>query len=136
MTPRTPSVADEIERYLRTGDSDPYHAAWSGRSFLEKAQLAHADLENALVAEVSRRANGWQPPSGLVGSEDLAAFTRARVEPILERCSPPKRRRPDAPVLTATKPDQTDEPNRDMEIDRDKVRAETRDETRGGLASS
>lgn len=78
MTPTTPSVADEVERYLRTGDSDPYHAAWSGRSFLEKAQLAHVDLENALVAEVSRRANGWQPPPALVAVEDLVAFTRGR----------------------------------------------------------
>jgi len=88
MTPRTLSVADEVERYLQTGDADPYHAAWSGRSFLEKAQLAHADLENALVAEVSRRANGWQPPSALVGIEDLAAFTRARVEPMVRGLFP------------------------------------------------
>ena len=88
MTPRTPSIADEVERYLRTGDTDPCHAAWSGRSFLENHRRAHADLENALVAEVSRRANGWQPPAALVAIEDLAAFTRARVEPMVRGLFP------------------------------------------------
>lgn len=88
MTPRTPSVAGEVERYLRTGDTDPHHTAWSGQTFLEKAQRAHADLENALVAEVSRRANGWQPPPALVGIEDLAAFTRDRVEPMIRGLFP------------------------------------------------
>lgn len=76
------SVADEIERYLRTGDTDPYHAAWSG-SPLERARLASAALNNALVAEVSRRANGWQPPSALLAIEDLHAFTRSKVEPMV-----------------------------------------------------
>lgn len=88
MTSTTPIVADEIERYLRTGDTDPYHAAWSGRSFLESAQLAHADLENALVAEVSRRTNGWRPPLGLVAVEDLAAFTRAKAAPMIRGLFP------------------------------------------------
>ena len=41
----TPNVADEIERYLRTGDWDPRRAEWSGGSFLESAQRAHADLD-------------------------------------------------------------------------------------------
>lgn len=73
MTATTPTVADEVDRYLRTGDTDPYHSAWSGRSFLEGAQLACGDLENALVAEVSRRSNGWRPPPALVDIEDLGA---------------------------------------------------------------
>ncbi len=87
MTRRTPSVADEIERYLRTGDTEPYHAAWSGQSFLESAQLASADLENALVAEVSRRANGWQPPPA----------RRNGWKAILECCAPPRLPRRAAP---------------------------------------
>lgn len=88
MTAMTSSVADEVERYLRTGDTDPNYAAWSGRSFLENAQRAHADLENALVAEVLRRNNGWRPPPALVGIEDLAAFTRGRVEPMIRGLFP------------------------------------------------
>ena len=88
MTSTTPTVADEIARYLRTGDTDPYHEAWSAPSFLERAQLAGADLENALVAEVSRRANGWQPPPALVAIEDLVAFTRGKTEPMVRGLFP------------------------------------------------
>lgn len=88
MTSTTPTVEEEIERYLRTGDTDPHHAAWSNPIFYRRAQLAGADLENALVAEVSRRANGWQPPPALLAIEDLAAFTRARVEPMVRGLFP------------------------------------------------
>ncbi len=48
----TRTVADEIERYLRTGDTDLYHSAWPGDSFLARAQRAGEDLREALVAEV------------------------------------------------------------------------------------
>ncbi|MFU8806433.1 MAG: hypothetical protein ACNA8W_21655, partial [Bradymonadaceae bacterium] len=82
MTSRTPSVADEIERYLRTGDSDPYYAAWPGQNFLESARLAHADLENALVAELIGRTKGWRPPLTL-RALDVTAFTRDKVEPMV-----------------------------------------------------
>lgn len=88
MTSTTPTVADEIERYLRTGDTDPYHAAWSSPSFFKRSQLAGVDLENALVAEVSRRANGWEPPPALMAIEDLVAFTRTKVEPMVRGLFP------------------------------------------------
>lgn len=88
MTSTATTVAEEIERYLRTGDTDPYCAAWPSQSFYERVQLAGADLENALVAEVSRRANGWQPPPALVAIEDLHAFTRAKVEPMVRGLFP------------------------------------------------
>lgn len=88
MTTSTPTVADEVERYLRTGDTDPYRAAWPSQSFYERAQLAGADLENALVAEVSRRANGWEPPPALVAIEDLVAFTCIKVEPMVRGLFP------------------------------------------------
>lgn len=26
----SPAVANEVERYLRTGDTDPHYSAWSG----------------------------------------------------------------------------------------------------------
>ena len=88
MTSTTPTVAGEIERYLRTGDTDPYHAAWSAPSFLQRAQLAGADLENALVTEVSRRANGWEPPPTRMAIEDLIVFTRTKVEPMVRGLFP------------------------------------------------
>ncbi len=88
MTSTTPTVTEEIKRYLRTGDTDPYHAVWSAPSFLQRAQLAGADLENALVAEVSRRANGWEPPPTLMAIEDLVVFTRTKVEPMVRGLFP------------------------------------------------
>jgi len=41
-----PSIQREIERYLRTGDSDPLYAAWNG-SLIERANRAHTDLRGA-----------------------------------------------------------------------------------------
>lgn len=80
MTETQPSIADEVERFLRSGDTDPYHAAWPGGS-LERAQRAGGDLRGALVREVQRLAEGCaQPP---LPAGDLVVFTRARVEPML-----------------------------------------------------
>ena len=38
MTEAQSTINDEIERYLRTGESDPLSAAWSG-SFMERANV-------------------------------------------------------------------------------------------------
>ena len=51
MTEIERPAAQEIERYLRTGESDPYRSAWSG-SFLEREERAHDDLRKALACEV------------------------------------------------------------------------------------
>ena len=53
MTETQRTVAQEIERYLRTGESDPYRSAWSG-GFLQREKRAHDDLRDALVREVRR----------------------------------------------------------------------------------
>ncbi len=55
MQPASAEVASEIERYLRTGDTDPNHLAWSGASFLDVARRAREDLIGALVAAVQGR---------------------------------------------------------------------------------
>ncbi len=75
-----PSVADEIERYLRTGETDPYQAAWPG-GVMERGHRAHADLRAALVEEVRRLAEGLshEPVPYDVGVE----LTRAKVEPMV-----------------------------------------------------
>ena len=70
-----------IRRYLRTGDSDPLHAAWNGGVF-EAVRRAREDLESALIEEVKSRAFGKRSrrlPRGL----DLRSFTRAKVEPMV-----------------------------------------------------
>ena len=46
-----PIIAEEVERYRLTGESDPLYSAWSG-GFLERANRAHDDLRGALVCAV------------------------------------------------------------------------------------
>ncbi len=79
------TINDEIERYLRTGETDPLCAAWSG-NFLERANLAHQDLRGALVHEVRQRSTGRSHarlPEG-----DTVSLTRAKVEPMVRGLFP------------------------------------------------
>ncbi|QRK08630.1 hypothetical protein JQX13_00070 [Archangium violaceum] len=75
-----PTVAEEIERYLRTGDADMLGDAWPG-DIMERGRRQHADLRGALVEEVRRLAKGHshEPVPANVGVE----FTRAKVEPMV-----------------------------------------------------
>jgi hypothetical protein len=74
------TVAQELERYLLTGESDPYRSAWSG-SFLEREKHAHDDLREALVRVVKRRTTGLRHE--LLPEVDTVALTRAKVEPMV-----------------------------------------------------
>ncbi len=80
MARSSPTIADEIERYLRTGDADMDARAWPG-DFMERGRLQDADLRGALVEEVRRLAKGHshEPVPANVGIE----FTRAKVEPMV-----------------------------------------------------
>ena len=73
----TPTIADEVERYVRTGDADMGARAWPG-DILERGRRQHGDLRGALVEEVRRLAKGraHEPVPANVGVE----FTRAKVE--------------------------------------------------------
>jgi hypothetical protein len=76
-----PSVAGEIERYLRTGMTDPHHAAWPGNGFIDRANRGHRDLRSALVHEVRRLAEGrTQEP---LPNADTVTLTRGKVEPMV-----------------------------------------------------
>lgn len=79
------TVADEIERYLRTGDADIKHTAWAG-GFMERVHRAHDELRHALVQEVRRLADGRV--QACVPCDDLVAFTRAKVEPMVRGLFP------------------------------------------------
>jgi len=76
----TPTIADEVERYLRPGDTDPRSAAWPG-SVIDAGRHAHADLRGALVQEVRRLSEGLshEPVPDGVGAD----FTRSKVEPMV-----------------------------------------------------
>jgi len=80
-----PIIAEEVERYLLTGESNPLYLAWSG-GFLERANRAHDDLRGALVCAVRRLTKGLahQP----LPETDTAALTRAKVEPVVRGLFP------------------------------------------------
>jgi hypothetical protein len=80
MSASQSTIADEIERYLRTGDADAEGWAWPG-DLMERCRRQHADLRAALVDEVRRLAKGCSHEP--VPEEVGVAFTRAKVEPMV-----------------------------------------------------
>ena len=80
------NIADEVARYLRTGETDPHRAAWSGGGFMERANRAHEDLRGALVREVRRLAG--RLTHGPLPQADSVALTRAKVEPMVRGLFP------------------------------------------------
>ncbi len=80
MTDMPLAIAEEIERYLRTGDYDSRHAKWPG-DFLKSAQRAHADLREALVRKVFQLAGECKQRTLPEG--DTAALVRRKVEPMV-----------------------------------------------------
>jgi hypothetical protein len=85
VTEARPTINDEVERYLRTGETDPHHAAWSG-SFMERANRAHDDLRGALVREVRRLTAGLT--HGPLPEVDTVALTRSKTEPMVRGLFP------------------------------------------------
>lgn len=85
MADGQPSIADEVERYLRTGATDPHCAAWAG-GYMERAHRAEADLRCALVREVRRLAGG-RTHRGLP-TGDTVPLTRRKVEPMVRGLFP------------------------------------------------
>ena len=47
MTESQRTIAQEIERYLRTGETDPYRSAWSG-GFLEREKRVFSIIRGTL----------------------------------------------------------------------------------------
>jgi hypothetical protein len=86
VSEREPSIADEIERYLRTGETDPYHAAWPGNGYMASANRAHEDLRGALVREVRRLAEGLAHET--LPQANAVALTRGKVEPMVRGLFP------------------------------------------------
>lgn len=83
----TPTVADEIDRYLATGGTDFHRSAWSGDSFMARDRQAHNDLRDALVAEVRRRDTGAVRRS-LPSAAETIALTRQKSEPMVRGLFP------------------------------------------------
>ena len=88
MTKRSSSsstIADEIERYLRTGDADMMGHPWPG-DVMERGRRQHADIRGALLEEVRRLSKGRTHEA--VPNNVGVAFTRAKVEPMVRGLFP------------------------------------------------
>ena len=79
-------IRDEIEKYLTTGDSDPWCGAWPG-NVLDAWQRGHQDMTDALIEEIGRRAHGRDVRVPEIPG-DLVAFTRRQVEPMVRGLFP------------------------------------------------
>jgi hypothetical protein len=78
-------IAEEIERYLLTGESDPLYSAWPGNIF-ERANRVRDDLRGALVQTVKRLTKGLTHAP--LPETDTVALTRAKVEPMVRGLFP------------------------------------------------
>lgn len=83
MTEAQSTINDEIERYLRAGETDPLYAAWSG-GFMERANRAHEELRGALVRTVRAEGLNHAP----LPESDTVSLTRAKVEPMVRGLFP------------------------------------------------
>jgi hypothetical protein len=79
------TIADEIERYLRTGEADMMGNPWPG-DIMERGRRQHADIRGALLAEVRRLAKG-RTHEAMPDNVDVE-FTRAKVEPMVRGLFP------------------------------------------------
>jgi len=86
MTP-----AQEIRRFLTTGDHDTLFSRWPGPSFLAKAKKGDRALGDALVAEVRRREKERHFPS-LPPDFDSSRFVIEKVGPMVRGLFPAKER--------------------------------------------
>jgi len=78
-------IAEEVERYLLTGESDPLSSAWPG-SILDRARRAHDELRGALVNVV--RARTKELAHAPLPVADTVALTRRKVEPMVRGLFP------------------------------------------------
>jgi hypothetical protein len=89
---------EEVERYVKTGESDLLSAAWPGDVF-QRSRIATSDMRAALVDEVLKRANGTSDPRGHSPLDDLVGLTRRRVEPMVRGLFPTTEQGPVLQVL-------------------------------------
>lgn len=81
------SVTSEIERYLRTGRTDPNVATWPGDSPRERWRNSHNDLRDALLTELRRRTSGTARVD-LPDPIAVRSLTRERCEPMVRGLFP------------------------------------------------
>src|SRR6185503_216706 len=83
------NCAEQIDQFLLTGDYDLLFYGWEGQNVVEKAERGSEALTKALLAEVRRRESKVTIPTPRI-PDDLAAFTRTKVEPMVRGLFPRK----------------------------------------------
>ena len=89
---------EEVERYVKTGESDLLFSAWPGDVF-QRSRIATGDMRAALVDEVLKRASGTSDQRGHSPLDDLVGLTRRRVEPMVRGLFPTTEQGPVLQVL-------------------------------------
>lgn len=85
------ALADEIARYVRTGEHDNLmFEGWPG-TFLERAQRGWAALADALIAEVRRRTPQAETPAAL-RALDVTRFAASKLSPLVRGLFPRRER--------------------------------------------
>jgi hypothetical protein len=77
-------LLEATNRFLHTGDFDPLVREWSGKNILDRIAHGSNDLRTAIVDELRRREIAVTLPKAVspIG-DDLVAFTRAKLEPMV-----------------------------------------------------
>jgi hypothetical protein len=83
----SPSLKQEIERYLQTGDHDLYYRAWPEGGMLHRAQMMDSVLRKALIARVQHCARESSKPL-TIPETDFTALTRTKVVPMVQGLFP------------------------------------------------
>ena len=83
--------AEQIKRFLRSGDYDLIPSGWPGQNLVEQSQAACAALAAALLLELNRRTARVSVKRPVaVPPGDLESFTRAKVSPMVRGLFPRK----------------------------------------------
>jgi hypothetical protein len=100
--PRNKTLTDpqreDVERYVRTGESDLLYSAWPGDVF-RRGRIASEVMREALVDEVHRRVRAAPDRRGHPPLNDLVGLTRRRVEPMVRGLFPGTEQDPVLQVL-------------------------------------
>ena len=88
----------EVERFLRTGESDPLYLAWPGDVF-QRSRIAEEEMRAALIDDVHKRARAAPTHICQPTVNDLAGLTRQRVEPMVRGLFPTTEQDPVLQIL-------------------------------------
>jgi len=76
-------IKSNIENFLQTGDHDPFFAQFQGNDHLDRIRGGHRTLIEALLAEMQTRAASVATPKFAALPQDIRAFSRRKIEPMV-----------------------------------------------------